>query len=467
MSSGPPTPIRPLAEMPLPPTPAPQLLYQRGGSDAQLLIRGARLFDPALELDETTDVLVVDGVISAIGTDIKAPDDCEVVDGSGKTLFPAFVDPHVHLRTPGFTYKEDLESGTRAAAAGGFCQVIAMANTNPPVDSVAVLQALQRQAAEDAHIPVAFGATVTRGMRGAELSDMHALAKAGAAVFTDDGVPIADAGVLRRALRYQAVAGLVLALHEEDHTLSAGGSMHEGVVSARLGIGGIPSISESAIIARDALIAEYEGQPIHMQHLSARESVQAVREAKLRGAPVTCEASPHHLALTDAAVGDGSDACFKMNPPLRTEDDRQALIEGLCDGTIDFIATDHAPHAGYEKDEPFEDAPFGVIGLETAFSVIYTDLVLTGDLELALAVDRMICGGEIFGLPRPRIAEGEPANLCLVDLDATWVVGEAGWQSKSSNSCFQGRTLSAVVLMTIAGGQVAYRARSFAIQEVE
>ncbi len=452
----------------LPPEPVTRsdVLYQRSGPVAEMLIAGAHVLDPATGIDATCDVLVRGGRIEQIGNAIDAPDGVERVEAAGLHLFAGFTDPHVHLRVPGQSHKETIESGARAAAAGGYTQIIAMANTSPPVDSVSTLRSLQSRAAAEAAVPTAFAATVTRGMAGQELTDMAALAAAGAALFTDDGMPVADAGLLRRALRYQAVSDRAIALHEEDHDLSDGGSMHEGLVSARLGIGGIPSASESSMIARDAVIARVEGRPIHIQHLSAAESVAAVRAAKGLGVPITCEASPHHLTLTDETVGDGSDARFKMNPPLRAEQDRQALIEGLRDGTIDCIATDHAPHAEHEKDEPFEEAPFGVTGLETAFSALYTELVAPGTIELALLVDKLAAGCAIFGLPRPRVAEGEPANLCLVDLAAAWVVGGEGYESRSSNSCFDGRTLKGRVLMTVADGQVAHRARSFALQEV-
>jgi dihydroorotase len=453
---------------PLPPEPQqrPELLFQQDGPYASLLIVGAHVLDPGAGVDEVADVLVTDGRVQRIGPTLEAPEGVERIDAAGLHLFPGFTDPHVHLRIPGQAHKETIETGTRAAAAGGFVQLIAMANTSPPVDSVPALRSLQARAASEAVVPTAFTATATRGMSGSELTDMASLAQAGAAAFTDDGMPIADAGVLRRALQYQAISDRIIALHEEDHALSAGGSMHAGLVSARLGIGGIPSTSESSMIARDVLIADGENRPIHIQHLSAAESVDVIRSAKAQGVSVTCEASPHHLALTDAAVGDGSDARFKMNPPLRAERDRQALIEGLKDGTIDCIATDHAPHAEHEKDEPFEEAPFGVTGLETAFAAVYTELVDTGLIELALAVDKLTAGCAIFGLPRPRVAEGEIANLCLADLGAEWLVGDDGYHSRSGNSCFDGRRLKGRVLLTLAGGRDVHRARSFALQEV-
>jgi dihydroorotase len=268
--------------------------------------------------------------------------------------------------------------------------------------------------------------------------------------------------MLRLALQYQRMVGGVLALHEEDPALSGRGAMHEGTVSALLGVAGIPSISESTMVARDAAIAGYEGGRIHVQHVSCVESVQAVAVAKAQGVQVTAEVSPHHLTLTDEAVR-GLETRMKMNPPLRAESDRQALIDGLRDGTIDCIATDHAPHARDEKEVPFEQAPFGTTGLETAFPAVLTDLVVPGVLELACVVERMTAGGALFDLPLPRIAPGEPANLTLVDLAAQWTVGEDGYESRSENSSFAGRRLSGRVLLTVAAGSVAYRQRAFAL----
>ena len=282
----------------------------------------------------------------------------------------------MHLRTPGQEHKEDLDTGTRAAAAGGFVAVVAMPNTDPTVDSAPVLRSLREPARREARIPVGFLASITRGLQGEALTEMAELRDAGALGFTDDGKPVHRAGhPAQGAAVPEARAAAIIALHEEDPTLCGKGVMHEGEVSARLGLAGIPSISESTMIARDAAIAGYEDGRIHIQHLSARESVEAVAEAKARGVRITCEASPHHLTLTDEALLERLDTRLKMNPPLRTEDDRQALIEGLRDGTIDCIATDHAPHAREEKEVPFEQAPMGTTGLETAFAAVYTELV--------------------------------------------------------------------------------------------
>lgn len=446
--------------------PADDCLAFRGGAPADLLIRGGQVLDPGSVLDARVDVLIRGGVIAEIGPELTAPDGCEVIDAGGLHVFAGFVDPHVHLRTPGFEYKENLQTGTRAAAVGGYSAVIAMANTNPPVDSAAAIQSLRRQAEQDAEIPVAFSATVSKGMKGAELSEMAELARAGAICFTDDGLPIADAGLMRQALQYQRLAGRPIALHEEDPQLTRGGVMHEGALSARLGLAGYPGTSESTMIARDALLAEYEGGRIHVQHLSCIGSIEAVAAAKERGVQITTEVTPHHLTLTDAAVGDGTDANLKMNPPLRSEDDRQALIAALKSGVVDIIATDHAPHAAHEKEVPFEQAAMGVTGLETAFPVIYTDLVVPGVLDLATVVDRMSRGAELFDLTRPSISVGAAANLCVVDLEETWVVGEHGYESRSANCCFAGRELNGRVVLNLAAGVVAHRGGKLIAQEV-
>jgi dihydroorotase len=440
-----------------------EMLAWRGGDTDDLVLRNARAVDPRAGLDATRDVVIRGGEIAELAEPGSADlDGAEVVEAEGLLAVPAFVDPHVHLRTPGQEHKEDIETGTRSAAAGGYCRVLAMANTAPPVDSAAILGSLRERAAREASIPVGFLATVTQGMAGEELSEMAELADSGAAGFTDDGLPIASARVLRRALQYQRLAGRTIALHEEDPGLSGDGVMHEGEVSAALGLAGIPAPSESTAIARDCALASYEGARIHIQHLSARASVEAIAAAKQAGVEVTCEATPHHLTLTDDAVR-SLDSRFKMNPPLRTEDDRQALIEGLRDGTIDCIATDHAPHSLEEKEVPFEVAAMGVTGLETAFAVLHTDLVIPGVIDLDLLLERMTSGTAPFGLEPTSLAAGAEANVAVIDPEAEWTVGEAGYESRSENSCFAGRKVTGRVLMTIASGRVAYRQRAFAI----
>jgi dihydroorotase len=426
---------------------------------ATLLIRGAHVLDPRTGLDEPHDVLVRDGAIAELGAPggLPEPQDGETIDGAGRHLFPAFFDPHVHLRTPGHEHKEDLDTGTRAAAAGGFGGVIAMPNTDPTVDSASVLRALRDDAGATAHVPVGFLASITRRLEGGELTEMAELRDEGALGFTDDGRPVASAGLLLRALQYQRLCGGVVALHEEDPTLSGAGVIHEGEVSARLGLAGIPPVSESTMIARDAALAGYEDARIHVQHLSAVPSVQAVAAAKAAGVRISAEVTPHHLVLTDAALLEGLDTALKMNPPLRAEADRAALVEGLRDGTIDCVATDHAPHAREEKEVPFEEAPMGTIGLETAFPVLYTELVVPGVLGLGLLVERMTAGAALFDVPTPRIEPGASADLVLVDLGADWTVGEAGYHSRAEHCAFDGRTVRGAIHLTVAGGAIAHR----------
>jgi dihydroorotase len=443
-------------------------LVQAPAPPAEVLISRAHALDPRTGIDAPHDVLVRDGRIAEIGAPgtVQAPPGAEVIDGEGRHLLPAFVDPHVHLRVPGQEHKEDIETGTRAAAAGGYCAVVAMPNTDPVVDSAPVLRSLRDAAARDARVAVGFMPAITRGLRGSELTEMAELRSEGALGFTDDGKPVVSAGVLRKAIQYQRLAGGVIALHEEDPSLSGRGAMHEGAVSAMLGIAGIPSVSESTMIARDAALAGYEGGRVHMQHLSCVESARAIAQAKELGVRVSAEASPHHLCLTDEAIREARpgflDTNMKMNPPLRTEVDRRALIDALRSGVIDCIATDHAPHARDEKEVPFEQAPMGTTGLETAFAAVHTELVLPGVLPLAVVVDRMTAGAALLDLPVPRIATGEPANLTLVDLAAEWEVGEEGYESRSENCCFAGRRLRGRVLLTLAGGAVAYRERALA-----
>jgi dihydroorotase len=432
---------------------------------AELLLRDVRALDPRAGLDARLDVRVSAGTIVELaepGT-IEPDEELELVDGGGRlTATPAFFDPHVHLRTPGQEHKEDLDSGTRAAAAGGFCGVIAMPNTDPVLDSAPLLRSLRDAAAHQARVPVGFLAAITRGLQGEQLSEMAELSQEGALGFSDDGKPVHSAGMLRKALQYQRLCGGVLALHEEDPTLSRGGSMNEGAVSAALGIAGIPTLAESTMIARDAALAGYEDARVHFQHLSCSASVEIVAQAKAHGWRVSAEVSPHHLLLTEEDVR-GLDTRMKMHPPLSTESDRLALVEGLRRGTLDCVATDHAPHAREEKEVPFEQAPMGTTGLETAFAALYTGLVLPGALALSVLVERMTAGAALFELPTPRLALGEPANIALLDLDADWVAGEHGWESRSENCCFAGRRLQGRVLMTLAAGAVAHRDRALAL----
>jgi dihydroorotase len=327
-----------------------------------------------------------------------------------------------------------------------------MPNTDPVLDAAPLLGALREAASRQARIPVGFLAAITRGLQGEQLTEMAELADHGALGFTDDGKPVASAGMLRKALQYQRLCGGVLALHEEDPTLSRGGAMHEGAVSAALGIAGIPSVAESTMVARDAMLAGYEDGRVHFMHLSSAGSVQAVAEAKRRGVRASAEVSPHHLLLTHEDVRT-LDTRMKMHPPLTEESDRQTLVEGLRDGTIDCVATDHAPHARDEKEVPFEQAPMGTTGLETAFAALHTDLVLPGVLDLALVVERLTAGGALLGLPVPRVMTGEPANLCLVDPAAPWTVDGHALASRAHNTPYDGTTFDTAVVATFLRGR--------------
>jgi dihydroorotase len=430
------------------------MLFGKQGND-DLVIRGARVIDPAEDLDAVLDVRVDGGAIAQLGTNLET-NAHRVVDGAGLVLAPAFVDPHVHLRTPGREDEETIATGTAAAAAGGYCAILAMPNTEPVVDSAPVLRSLAETAQAEAEVPVGFLAAITRDQDGAELTEMAELADAGAAGFTDDGRPVVAPGLMRRALQYSAVTGRRLALHCEEPTLSRSGQMHEGAVSAELGFAGYPSVAESLMVERDLALAAYEHQPVHLMHLSARESVEGLSRAQVAGVAATAEVTPHHLCLTDEAVR-SLDSNVKMNPPLRAEEDRQALVAGLRDGTIAAVATDHAPHARHEKEVPFEAAPFGVTGLETAFSALYTHLVEPGVLKLETLLERMSAGpARAYGLEAPRITVGAPANLVLLDLQASRRVTESDFRSRSANSWLLGETVKGQVRLTIAAGRVAF-----------
>jgi dihydroorotase len=441
-----------------------ETLVHARGEPADLLLRDVHVLDPRADLDERADVRIKAGVIAELGAPgtLACDPQTELIEGAGKHLLPAFVDPHVHLRTPGQEHKEDIGSGTRAAAAGGYCAVLAMPNTSPVIDSAPLLRSVRDAAAREAHVAVGFLAAITSGSQGEQLTEMAELRAEGAIGFTDDGRPVASAGVLRKALQYQRLCGGVIALHEEDETLSHGGSMHEGAVSAALGVRGIPTLSESTMLARDAAIAGYEGARVHFQHLSCEASVAALAAGKEAGFEVSGEVSPHHLLLTDDDVR-GLDTNMKMHPPLASARDRDALVEGLRSGVIECVATDHAPHARDEKEVPFEQAPMGTTGLETAFAALHTELVLAGSLELGVLVERMSAAARLFGLQTPAIAVGEPANATLVDLAEEWVAGEGGWESRSECCCFAGRRLTGRVHLTLCAGAIAFAARTRAL----
>ena len=420
-----------------------------------IVIRGARLLDPSEGLDATIDVRIDNGIIAQLGEQLDT-NEHRVVDAGGLILAPAFIDPHVHLRTPGREDEETIASGTAAAAAGGYCAILAVPNTDPVIDDADTLRGLRARAEVEAGVPVGFMAALTKGQDGSELAELGALADAGAAAFTDDGRPVATAGVMRRALQYNAVTGRMIAVHCEEQSLTRGGHAHAGAVAAELGLGGWPSLGESLMVARDIDLAGDIGQPVHLMHLSARQSVDHLRRAHAAGIQASGEVTPHHLCLTDEAVRT-LDPNVKMNPPLRTADDRAALVDAVRDGTIAAIATDHAPHSPEEKDVPFEAAPFGVTGLETSFAVLYTELVEPGLLPLETVLLRMSAGpAAIFGLERPRVVVGAQANLTLIDPNATWRVKPSVFRSRSVNSWLLGRRLRGRIKLTIAAGRLVF-----------
>jgi dihydroorotase len=431
------------------------MLISKKAPGENLIIRGARVIDPFEGIDSALDVRVDQGAVAELGARLD-PNAHRVIEGEGLVLAPAFVDPHVHLRTPGREDEETIASGTKAAAAGGYCAILAMPNTEPVLDSAAVLGSLIETAHAEAEIPVGFLAAITKGQHGGELTEMAELAEAGAAGFTDDGRPVETPGLMRRALQYGAVTGRPLAVHCEEPTLSRDGQMHEGAVSSELGLTGYPSVAESVMVERDLSLAAYERRPLHVLHVSARESVEALRAAQAAGVGATAEVTPHHLCLTDDAVR-SLDSNLKMNPPLRCGEDRSALIAGLRDGTIQAVATDHAPHARHEKEVPFEAAPFGVTGLETAFAALYTHLVEPGLVSLEVLLERMSAGpAGIYGIPAPRIAVGEPANLVLLDLTASRRIEASEFHSRSVNSWLLGERVTGKVRMTVAAGRVVH-----------
>lgn len=421
------------------------MLASRNGYGDSLAVEG-RVLAPAHGIDAMLRVTVTDGVVSAIepGTEQR------------HVIAPAFVDSHVHLRTPGREDEETIRSGTEAAAAGGYCAILAMPNTDPVVDTASVLAALVERARGEAVVPTGFMAAISKGQLGEELTEMAELAGQGAAAFTDDGRPVVSAGLMRRALQYSALTDRRLALHCEEPSLSRGGHAHDGSVSAELGLGPYPSTAESVMVERDLSLAGAESRPIHLMHLSARESVAALDHALAAGVDATAEVTPHHLVLTDEAVR-SLDPNVKMNPPLRDAGDREALRDALRRGAISCIATDHAPHARQEKDVPFEEAPFGVTGLETAFAALHTYLVVPGQLSLETLLERMSTGpARAFGLDEPRIEVGARANLVVLDLDAEWTVAEDGFRSLSANSWLLGETLRGRVVKTVADGRLVF-----------
>lgn len=422
-----------------------------------LCLRGGRVIDPALDLDARADVLVRGGRIARVEAGITAglPREVRVIDASRCWVVPGLIDLHTHLREPGQEYKEDIATGTAAAAAGGFTAVCAMPNTVPPNDTRAVTELVVRRAREVGAVRVFPIGAITQGLKGEALAEIGELKDAGCVAVSDDGRPVMNAEVMRRALEYARTFGLPVIQHCEDLSLSAGGSMHEGLVSTRMGIRAQPAAAESVMLARDLELVALTGARYHAAHLSVADSVRLVREARRRGLPVTCEVTPHHLTLTDAACA-GYDTAAKCNPPLRTASDVAAMQEALADGTIDAIATDHAPHSPVEKEVEFEASSFGMIGLETALSLCL-DLVRAGLLTPSLLVRRLAAGpASVLGLPGGSLAQGAEADLAVIDPDVTWACEPAAFRSRSRNSPFAGRSMRGRALLTLVGGRIAF-----------
>ena len=409
-----------------------------------LHLRSAHVLDPVTGRDETRDLIIRDGVIEKCSPRVSAPAESTSVDLKGMIVAPGFIDMHVHLREPGYEHKETIASGCHAAAAGGFTAVCCMPNTNPAIDDESVARYVQEEARHvlDGVVTVYPIGAVTKGRKGEELAPMAELASAGAVGFSDDGAPVASAGLMRRALEYSSMYGRPVIQHAEDPSLHPGGCMNEGLQSTLLGLPGIPSSSEETIVARDIILLR--GVPrarYHVAHVSTAGTVALVRDARRSGLRVSAEAAPHHFTLTDEAVR-GYDTNTKMNPPLRTKDDVQAIKEGLRDGTIEVIATDHAPHTIDEKEVEYSAAPFGIVGLETAIGLSITELVEQKWLTLVQLVEKFSTNPRaILGLPQVKIAEGERANLTIFDPAQLWTVDVSKFHSKSKNSPFNGRTL--------------------------
>jgi len=434
-----------------------------------LAIRGGRIIDPAHGIDAVGDVLFVDGRIAAVGRD-AGREAAQAIDASGLMVCPGLVDIHCHLREPGFEHKETIATGSLAAARGGFTTVCAMPNTQPPVDTAANVEFVLRTAAQGVVRVLPIGC-VSAGRQGKELAELAELAEAGVVGFSDDGEPVADPRLMRSALEYASMLGLPVIDHCEDKGLSAGGVMHEGWVAARLGLPGIPAAAEEAMVARDIALAELTGSRLHLAHVSTAGSVELIRQAKRRGLPVTAEAAPHHLALMHEAVlmgvgetagGLAYDTNAKVNPPLRTHQDTEALVDGLLDGTIDAIATDHAPHAIEDKLCEFDQAAFGISGLETALALCLT-LVHEGRISLPLLIEKLTIGPvRALGLDRRieglgTLSTGAPGDVCLFDPEVQWIVEPERFASKGKNTPLAGRRLKGRVVTTVYCGRVVYQ----------
>jgi dihydroorotase len=422
-----------------------------------LCLRGGRVLDPRRSFDAEADVLLTGGVVAEVGPGIaaRAGSGVRVVDVRGQWVMPGLIDLHTHLREPGQEYKEDIATGTRSAAAGGFTAVCAMPNTTPPNDNRAVTELIINRAREAGVVRVYPVGAITKGLCGEQLAEMGELKEAGCVAVSDDGKPVMNAELMRRAMEYARTFGLTIVQHCEDLTLSAGGAMNEGAVATRAGIRAQPASAESAMVARDIELCALTGVRYHVAHVSSADSVRLVREAKRRGLPVSCEVTPHHLTLTDEACAH-YDTHAKCNPPLRAAADVEALRAALADGTIDAVATDHAPHSAVEKEVEFEQAAFGIIGLETAVPLVL-DLVRAKLLTPAAFVTRLSAApAALFGLPGGSLSAGAPADVTVVDPEASWTCEPAAIRSRSRNTPFAGRPLLGRAVLTIVGGAIVY-----------
>lgn len=422
----------------------------------KLLIKGGLVVDPVAGNVSKKDILVVDGKIAATGKNISQSG-AKIIDAAGRLVAPGLIDMHVHLREPGFEAKETIYTGTRAAARGGFTSVASMPNTNPVIDNAALVTSIINRARSGGLVHVYPVGAITRGSKGEELAEMGDMAEAGAAAFSDDGMPVMNSGLMRKAMQYARMLGVTIISHSEEKSLSAGGCMHEGYISTILGLKGIPACAEEVMVARDILLAEETGCRVHIAHVSTAGSVRLLKEAKARGVRVSAEAVPHHFTLTDEAVM-GFDTFTKVNPPLRTGDDVAAVKQGLADGTIDAIATDHAPHTAEEKDVEYERAPFGMVGLETAVGLVWTELVNTGVLTPLQAVTCMTLNpARILGIPKGTLETGTDADITIIDPGLTGEVDPAMFASKGRNTPFAGRMLKGLPWLTMVSGRVVMR----------
>jgi len=422
-----------------------------------LHISNARVIDPAAKRDAVGDVFIRDGLfVSSLSAAEKKR--AKKIDATGLVACPGLVDVHVHFREPGQTHKETIATGSRAAAAGGFTTVVCMPNTSPVADNAGTIQFIHDAVRRDAVVRVLTTGCITVGMKGEALAPIGSLKRAGVVAITDDGDCVQSNELMRRACEYAKMFDLPIMDHCQDHSMTVGAVMNEGVMSTRLGLRGWPHAAEDLIVARNIILSEHTGAHIHLQHISSRHSVELIRHAKTRGIKITAEATPHHLALTDESLAT-YDTDFKMNPPLRTEADRRALIAGLRDGTLDIVATDHAPHTDYEKDKEFDFAPNGILGLETALAVTLGVLVREAKFKLSRVVDLMTRRpAKLLGLPAGTLAAGAPADVCLFNPDEDWTYDAKAGFSKSSNSPWHGATLTGRVKTTVVGGKIVFAA---------